>query len=209
MTPDIANAFYMPEDNSINMIPGLMQFPLFDSSLPAAINLASYGWVIGHELTHGFDNDGRLYDGLGREVDWWSQRSIDQFQQRSQCFVDQYSNESVFGFHINGTQTLGENIADNGGIGLAWRSFQSVKPETEIFPGIPNDQLFWIWAAQTWCATTTPASIKKQIVNDVHSPFPVRGHAPMQNMPQFAQTFKCSPDSDMGRSLTQNRCVIW
>lgn len=108
------------------------------------------------------------------------------------------------------------SFQDNGGIGLAWRTFQryqSTSPtkDVEMLPGTSNDQLFWIWASQTWCATTSWATVNNElnVRGDVHSPFPVRGHAPIKNMPEFAQTFQCSPQSDMGSSLTSKRCHLW
>ena len=122
---------------------------------------------------------------------------------------------SVFGIHVNGAQTLPENIADNGGIGLAWRSYRSLmnNPATNItqalLPGFTNDQLFWLWGAQLWCAADNPTTIGQQIKYDVHSPFEIRPQASFQNRPEFAEAFNCKASDYMGRSLTKDRCLIW
>lgn len=148
MTPFTLNAFYDPSLNSINMLPGLMSFPIFNASNPLMLNLATYGWIIGHELTHGFDNNGRLYDSVGEHVDWWSSHSSDEFTARTQCFIDQYSATSVWNISVNGAQTLPENLADNGGLGIAYRAYKSLmsNPSTnvtqQLLPPYTNDQLF-------------------------------------------------------------------
>jgi len=124
ITPFTQNAFYNPRLNSINMLPGLMFFPLFDATqMPFALNVASYGFIIGHEMTHGFDNDGRTYNALGQKVDWWTPQAAEAFDARAQCFVEQYSSFKVLNQSIDGAKTLGENIADNGGLGLAQRVY--------------------------------------------------------------------------------------
>jgi predicted metalloendopeptidase len=140
------NAYYVPFLNSINMLPGMMFFPVFDASLPPMLNMASYGWIVGHEMTHGFDSNGRLFDGLGDEVNWWSDASVAQFDERAQCLVDQYSDIRILGQAVNGSTTLGENIADNGGLGLAYRAFAAQSNVTQLLSGtsISNEQLFWV-----------------------------------------------------------------
>jgi predicted metalloendopeptidase len=215
MTPEVVNAFYDPVQNSINLIPGLIQFPAFDPEQPQQLNLAQYGWVIGHELTHGFDNDGRLYDGIGREKNWWTKASIDQFNNLAQCLVEQYSSFNADGYYINGTVTLGENLADNGGIGLAWRSYIKYQRQIDqqyghvkLMKEYSNDQLFWLYAAQLWCGSATPQTLyyQKYIRQDVHSPFMYRVNGTFSNMPEFAQTWKCGANSTM---VKDPPCKVW
>jgi len=128
-------------------------FPAYDPSLPLMLNLASYGMIIGHEMTHGFDNSGRLFDAVGQEVNWWSAASATstEFEARAQCFIDEYNR---YGHHVNGSFTLGENIADNG----AWRSNKKLAEDLEtnttqqLMKEFTNDQLFWYKNSQSWLA---------------------------------------------------------
>jgi len=215
MTPFTLNAFYDPTLNSINLLPGLLMFPAYDPSLPLMLNLASYGMIIGHEMTHGFDNSGRLFDAVGQEVNWWSAASATEFEARAQCFIDQYSGYSVYGHHVNGSFTLGENIADNGGMGLAWRSYKKLAedPETNITQQLmkefTNDQLFWVWTSQIWCSASTPDLIADQVVTDVHSPGVIRSFAPSINRIEFAQAFGCKANQPMGIAVAGKNCQVW
>jgi len=206
------NAFYYPGYNSINLLAGLMDEPLFGSRLADVQNLAAYGFVIGHEITHGFDNHGREWNGTGFHVDWWTANSTTEFNKRAQCLIDQYDEfELVPGLHVRGEQTLGENIADLGGIGNAWSVYkrQNIIPQLMSNTNITNDQLFWIQAGQVWCSAWTVPQAQIQINYDVHSPGKFRINGPMSNLPAFADTFKCSADTPMGRSKTAKRCSVW
>jgi len=209
MNPFVPNAFYMPSLNSINMLPGLMFFPFFDVRLPFALNVASYGFAIGHEMTHGFDNAGRHFDALGQEADWWTPTAASAFDKHAQCFVDQYSSYQVWNQSVDGAKTLGENIADNGGLGIASRVYaQLTKGADQFLSGtaISNEQLFYIWASQLWCQSDNAATMKASIATDVHSPGEVRSFAPMRNQEAFARAFHCPSRSFM---VNTSRCNVW
>jgi len=205
------NAYYSQEGNSINMLAGLILPPAFNPQLPMMLNLASYGMVIGHELTHGFDNNGRMFNGSGALVNWWSNSSVTQFLERAACLVNQYDSFPVFGKYVNGLQTLPENIADLGGMNLAWAAYQAnaTLPTTQLLSTFTNDQYFFLHIAQTWCEKTTMPYAYMRLATDVHSPAHWRINGPMSNMPAFAQAFQCASTSFMGRSLTSSRCEVW
>lgn len=204
------NAFYFPQKNSINMLPGLMLYPMFAARQPLMLNLAMYGYVIGHECTHGFDNHGRLYNGTGAVEGWWSDGSLAAFDAKTQCLVSQYDAYKWFGIAVHGAQTLGENIADHGGVDAAWRAYQAVaKEDAALIDGMTNDQLFWTRLGQTWCQASSEAFAQYQIDKDVHSPGRFRIIGPLSNHPAYAGAFKCGKDSPMGRSLTSERCQMW
>jgi len=206
----VQNAYYFPNFNSINMLAGLMMEPLFGSRLPDLMNLAAYGFVIGHEITHGFDNSGRLYNGTGFFVDWWTNASTTNFNQRAQCLIDQYNSFPVETSHVDGQLTLGENLADLGGLGLAWAVYKGSDSQLpQLIPQVTNDQLFWVNAGQVWCSVSTPAQAMWQIANDVHSPGKYRIIGPMSNIKGFADAFNCPANSFMGRSKTDKACSVW
>jgi len=211
MTVMTVNAFYYPELNSINMLAGLMMKPVFDADYPMLLNLARYGWVIGHEITHGFDNNGRLYNGTGYNVNWWTNASAEAFADRAQCIIDQYDGFVDQGFHLNGTNTLGENIADEGGLNVAYQSYmQDFHASTpKLHPKMTNQQLFFVWAGQLWCTLAGKEATRQQIEQDVHSTGKFRIIGPMSNMPEFADAFECKASSYMGRSKTDKRCDVW
>ena len=182
------------------------------------LNIASYGMVVGHEITHGFDNNGRLFNGFGNYTDWWTADSLAEFDKRTECMIAQYSGyKNEYGDYTNGTLTLGENIADNGGIHVAYRSYEKLKasdPNTNIqlmtsAKEITNDQLFFIYLAQDWCQKLSKADAEHLITADVHSPGLDRIRGPMSNFPDYATAFKCSADTPMGKSKTDKRCYIW
>lgn len=211
MTYFTANAFYYPEYNSINMLAGLMQEPMFSSHMPTLLNLAAYGFVIGHEITHGFDNNGRLYNGTGEMVDWWTDAATRAFLNQTQCLVDQYNGFEYYDMHVNGDQTLGENIADLGGLHNAWETFLKIEDRspTLLRGHVSNRELFWVYAGQVWCQKDTRAHAERQLTSDPHSPGKFRIIGPMSNLKGFAETFKCKPTDVMGRSLTSDQCVVW
>lgn len=206
----IQNAFYNPTTNSINMIAGLQLFPMLSKDLPMLLNFASYGMVIGHEITHGFDNSGRLYNGTGAYVGWWDKDSDAAFRKRATCLVNQYSQYTIDnGQTVDGNLTLGENIADHGGIRLAWMSYQnSAVLDKQLHPRMTNDKLYFLWYAQNWCTVQSLAFQKRQLAN-VHSPDKWRVIGPLSNFEPFAATYQCSAQSKMGRSLTDAKCEIW
>lgn len=203
------NAFYFMPFNSINMLAGLMLAPMFDAEQPDLLNLAAYGYVAGHEITHGFDSSGRNYNGTGFHVNWWSDEANKKFKERATCLVNQYNTFNHMGFPVNGEKTLGENIADLGGLHLAWRAYKELPPQEQLHPRLTNDQLFWVYSGQVWCEKTTKDYAKLVIEHDTHAPGKFRINGPMSNLPAFAQTWGCSPSQPMGRSLTSERCELW
>jgi len=206
----IQNAFYSPTANSINMLAGLILAPMFDATVPQMLNLASYGMVIGHEITHGFDNSGRLFNGTGAYIDWWTQQATVEFDQRAQCLITQYDAFLVEGQHVNGSATLGENIADLGGLNLAFSAYHAyAQPAAQLMNEYTNDQLFFMYYAQNWCAKISPQEALDRLETDVHSPNKYRVNGPLSNIPDFANAFGCSANSVMGRSLTDQRCEVW
>ena len=175
-----------------------------------AVNLGRVGMVMGHELLHGFDNNGRQFDKDGVRRQWWDDSVVSAFVTKSQCMVRQYDNITVSGHVLNGTNTLGENIADNGGLHMAWRALQWYKQQlwtnrSEVDPTPPSssplttDQLFYWANAQTWCTVATPDAIANQIRTDVHSPGEARVWGPIVNQPDdsFAKAFNCPVGSRM------------
>jgi len=171
------------------------------------MNLGGIGMVMGHELLHGFDNSGRQYDKDGVRRQWWDPTVIAAFTNKTQCMINQYNNITIQGSRISGSRTLGENIADNGGLHMAMISFQTYKAAlakqgmTDPVPPSANpltsEQLFYWAHAQTWCTSATNASIASQVLTDVHSPGEARVWAPVVNQVDFATAFSCKPGSRM------------
>jgi len=203
------NAFYSPTSNSINLIAGLILAPMFDASLPDLFNLATYGMVVGHEITHGFDNSGRLFNGSGAYLNWWTNTSEIEFDQRATCLVNQYNTFQVFGRNVSGISTLGENIADLGGLNLAFSAYKNAPPPSQLVSAFTNDQLFFLSFAQNWCTKNSQADAYNRLANDVHSPNKWRVNGPLSNMPSFADAYNCPASSFMGRSKTPARCEVW
>jgi len=221
----ILNAAYNPTQNSINLYSGLMRKPIFSPNLPFILNLAAYGSVIGHEITHGFDNNGRMFGKNGSYNNWWTNKSETEFTEHTQCLVDQY-NEYTFcemfpndkncdiKMNVNGEHTLGENIADLGGVNLAFNSYKEYETKyvqkEDILPGYSNDKLFFIYFAQVWCEKQTiNYAIQSNSFKNEHSPNKFRVNGVVSNMPEFANAFQCSNTSKMGKSLTNERCEVW
>lgn len=205
------NAYYDSQRNTIVVPAGILQSPFFNSELPAAMNYGSIGMIIGHELTHGFDGNGRRFNAQGEQQDWWSAEASRQFDQRAACFVRQYSAFEVLpGLFLNGSQTLNENIADNGGLKLAYYAYQLWKSRgghaTSPIQGLDDDQLFFVAFAQTWCALYTDAMAKSLVANDPHALAKYRVNGPVTNFPDFARAFGCAEGTPMN---PQTRCAIW
>lgn len=190
-----------------------MQGQFFASNRPLFQNFASIGQVIGHEITHGFDDQGRQFDADGNLVDWWDEMTSEAYNEKAQCIVEQYANftEALTGLTLNGINTQGENIADNGGIKLAYRAYQTFAKANrleEIYSDSPytTNQLFWIASAQTWCAVFTEESMKKRILTQPHSPNPFRVLGTLTNMPEFSNDFQCSTSTPMNPA---KKCQVW
>uniref|UniRef100_A0AAX7TB61 Neprilysin n=1 Tax=Astatotilapia calliptera TaxID=8154 RepID=A0AAX7TB61_ASTCA len=193
---------------------GILQPPFFSKGQAKSLNYGGIGMVIGHEITHGFDDNGRNYDKDGDLKDWWTPDSTQRFLELSKCIVDQYGNFSwdlASGLHLNGNNTLGENIADNGGIRQAYQAYKNyVKQHGEEppLPGIDlsHDQLFFLNFAQVWCGTHRPEQAVNSIKVDVHSPGKFRVLGSLQNFPEFAKAFNCNKSSYM---VPDNICRVW
>jgi predicted metalloendopeptidase len=209
----VQNAFYFAQFNSINLPFGLLSSPMMSSDFPMMLNVARYGYVVGHEFGHAFDNSGRKYNGTGSEVNWWQPSALSQFNKRAQCLVDQYNSyEVVDGHNVDGAFTLGENVADMLGVNLAWQTYKENYEPSKTLPtaaaaGYTNDQLFFIFLGQSWCSKTDEQTAIRLLQSDEHSPDKWRINGALRNMPEFASTWNCPADSFMGNAA--NRCELW
>lgn len=211
----IVNAFYNPAENSIQFPAGILDGVFFNADRPLYMNYGAIGFVVGHEITHGFDDQGSQKDGDGNLVDWWEPETKKRYLEKAQCIIDQYGNYTVEVegevLNVNGITTQGENIADNGGIKETFRAYESVVrkygPEP-ILPGLgySQRQLMWLSGASVWCSVKRPASLKNQVLTDPHSPGIYRVNGPFANMPEFAQDWGCPVGSKMN---PVNRCNVW
>lgn len=211
MTPSTINAYYMPPSNQIVFPAGILQPPFYDVTFPKSVNFGSMGVFMGHELTHAFDDTGRLYDKYGNLHQWWKNSTIINFQKRAQCFVEQYSNYDVQGTKLNGLLTLGENIADNGGLKASFHAYQNwiAKNHKELpLPALSlsNNQLFFIAFAQTWCSISTPEMELYAALTDNHSPGKYRVIGTLSNSLDFAREFKCPLKSTLN---PEKKCEVW
>jgi putative endopeptidase len=172
--------------------------------------MGALGATVGHELTHGFDNDGSKFDGNGNVKDWWSTDVRGKFEQRSRCLTDQANAYEVLpGLHVDGKRTLTENIADQGGTKLAYMAYKAMtvdkKPAKALY-GFNEDQQFWVSYAQSWCAKRTDESLRTLVISNVHPPEEFRVNGVLFNRPEFAQAFGCKEGSRMAPA---NRCQLW
>jgi putative endopeptidase len=212
MSPPTVNAYYDPQQNNVNFPAGYFQPPFFSDKEDAAANYGDMGSTIGHELTHGFDDEGRQFDKEGNLKDWWTKDDEAKFKQKAQCMVDQYDAiEAVPGVHLNGKLTLGENLADLGGLWLAWVAWQD-KAEAEHLDmaakadGYTPEQRFWIAYAQQWCTQTRPEQLRSQAQTDPHAPDEYRTNSVLQDLPAFAKSFNCKlPD----KMVSAKPCRVW
>ncbi|RXM29437.1 Neprilysin [Acipenser ruthenus] len=206
----IVNAFYSSGRNQI----GILQPPFFGKDQSSSLNYGGIGMVIGHEITHGFDDHGRNFDKDGDLTDWWTQQSAARFKELSQCMVHQYGNFSwdlAGGQHLSGINTLGENIADNGGIRQSYQAYQNYinnHGKEDLLPGIDlnHKQLFFLNFAQVWCGTYRPEYAVNSIKTDAHSPGKFRVLGSLQNFPEFADAFSCHKHDYMA---PEKKCRVW
>ncbi|RVE65304.1 hypothetical protein OJAV_G00134660 [Oryzias javanicus] len=211
MTPPTVNAYYMPTKNGIVFPAGILQAPFYAHDHPKALNFGGIGVVMGHELTHAFDDQGREYDKEGNLRPWWQNSSVEAFRVRTECMTEQYSRYTVNGEHVNGKQTLGENIADNGGLKAAYHAYQSWiqrnGPENRLpAVNLTNDQLFFVGFAQVWCSVRTPESAHEGLMTDPHSPPRYRVIGTLANSPDFSRHFRCPEGTPMNSG---KRCEVW
>jgi putative endopeptidase len=209
MTPPTVNAYYDDQKNDINFPAGILQPPNFDARWDDAINYGAIGATIGHEMTHGFDDAGRLFDAAGNLQDWWSKSDAKQFKTRARCLVAEYGGFSVApGVKLDGNLTLGENTADNGGTRLAYLALEqalSGKKTAEI-DGYRPEQRFFLAYAQSWCENQTPEGAKLQALTDPHSTAEYRVNGVVANMPEFRRAFQCQPGAKMAPAKA---CRVW
>jgi putative endopeptidase len=209
MTPPTVNAYYDPQKNDINFPAGILQPPNFDARWDDATNYGAIGAVIGHEMTHGFDDEGRLFDGQGNLKEWWSKTDAKKFKARAACLVREYGGFSVGGgVKLDGNLTLGENTADNGGTRLAYlalKQAQTGKSPTKI-DGYTAEQRFFLAYAQSWCENQTAESAKLQALTDPHSTAEHRVNGVVANMPEFRAAFQCPVGAPMA---PKQSCQVW
>ncbi|KAH8340769.1 hypothetical protein KR059_006680, partial [Drosophila kikkawai] len=211
--PAIVNAFYSSLENSIQFPAGILQGHFFNAQRPKYMNFGAIGYVIGHEITHGFDDQGRQFDVKGNLRDWWQPDTQKAYLAKAKCIIEQYGNytEKATGLNLNGINTQGENIADNGGVKesyIAYRRWaQKHGPEKKL-PGLDYtpEQMFWVAAGQTWCAKYRKESLKMRITTGVHSPSEFRVLGSLSNMKDFAKDFQCPDGSPMN---PVQKCEVW
>jgi len=212
MTPPTVNAYYDPQMNNVNFPAGILQPPLFSDKEDDAANYGDTGSTVGHELTHGFDDEGRQFDKDGNLKNWWTATDEKGFNDRAQCVVNQYDAiEAVPGVHLNGKLTLGENLADLGGLWLAWMAWLDKAEAAHVdmsakTDGYAPDQRFWIAYAQQWCEQTRPEQLRTQAQTDPHAPNEYRTNSVLQNLPEFAKSFSCKKTDKM---VSEKPCRVW
>jgi endothelin-converting enzyme/putative endopeptidase len=213
MTPPTINAYYDPQLNTINFPAGILQPPYFDSSADPAVNYGATGGVIGHEITHGFDDQGRKFDATGNLHDWWTAEDGKAYEERGKCIADQYSQEvPEAGVKQDGRLTQGEDTADNGGARIAFMALQArlqkdgVGLDDKSSDGWTPRQRFFLSYANSWCTAARPETIRTLVLTNPHS-FPrYRVNNVLANMPEFWQAFSCKPGTPMARA---NACRVW
>jgi endothelin-converting enzyme/putative endopeptidase len=209
MTPPTVNAYYDAQMNDINFPAGVLQPPLYDPQMDDAPNYGNTGGTIGHELTHGFDDEGRQFDAKGNLKDWWTKQDAKEFEARAQCIVDQYARYTVVDeIKINSKLTEGEDIADLGGLILAWMAWQAetaaaIPPSRD---GLSPEQRFFVGYAQWACENDRPENLRANALTDPHSPGKYRVNGLMVNMPEFQKSFSCKAGQPM---VGENRCRVW
>ncbi len=209
MTPPSVNAYYNAQMNDINFAAGILQPPLFDPKMDDAPNYGNTGGTIGHELTHGFDDEGRKYDAKGNLKDWWTEEDAARYEERAACVADQYSQYTIVDdVKINGKLTNGEDIADLGGLMLAWMAWKMETQGQKLGPvdGLTPEQRFFVGNAQWACGSERPESLRVKAITDPHSPVKYRVNGLVVNMPQFQEAFQCKTGQPMA---PEKRCRVW
>lgn len=210
MTPPTVNAYYNASYNEIVFPAGILQPPFFNQNADDAINYGAIGAVIGHEITHGFDDGGSQYDAEGNLKMWWTPEDRKKFEERADCVVNQFNNYQIAeNLNINGKLTLGENIADLGGLAMAYKAYQKSlegKARPANIDGFTPEQRFFLGYAQIWAAKSTPEFERQQVLTDSHSNARYRVNGPLSNLPMFAEAFGCKAGDRMVRATA---CKIW
>jgi len=213
MSPPTVNAYYQAAQNDINFPAGILQPPFFDQSQDDAVNYGGIGVVIGHELTHGFDDQGSKFDAEGNLRNWWTDQDRLEFEQRTTCIANEYSSfVAVDDVHLNGRLTLGENTADNGGLRVALAALNKQRAEepdsreNQLIAGFTPEQRYFLGYAQIWCENRSPESSRLLATIDPHSPGRYRVNGAVQNNEDFARAFKCKAGQPMVKA---NACRVW
>eukprot|EP00794_Sanderia_malayensis_P000282 gene282-907_t len=209
--PTEVNAYYDVANNKMVFLAGLMDVPFFEVNGPMSVKYSSFGFVVGHETTHGFDDQGRLYDKNGNLRSWWSQESANRFKRKADCIEKQFSAYKYFGLNVNGKQTLGENLADLGGIEVAYKAYKHWEKVNGVEPQLPalnltSDQLFFLSHGQVWCTIYNEQKGRETILHDLHSLPNLRVNGPLSNMDEFSKAFNCPMNCKMNR---KNKCKLW
>jgi putative endopeptidase len=212
MSPPTVNADYDPQTNTVNLPAGILQPPYYDPHMGDAVNYGQAGGLEGHELTHGFDDEGRQFNADGNFNEWWTPTDEEKFKERADCVVKQYDGfVAVDDLHVNGKLTLGENIADIGGVRIGYLAWQhrlaqpGITPEADLDGMTPPQQFFTAYA-QSWCSSTRPETTRLRVQTDPHSPEEYRVNGVVENMPEFQHAFGCKAGQPM---VSANRCSIW
>ena len=212
MTPPTVNAYYNPLLNSVNFPAGILQPPFYDPNADDAVNYGGIGAVIGHEMTHGFDDQGRQFDAQGNLRDWWTASDATEYKKRATLVEEQFNGYiGIDTLHVNGKLTLGENIADLGGLKVAYAAYQLTrkgKPAPAKVDGFTGDQRFFLSWAQVWRQLMRPEALRRQLLTDPHAPGEWRVNGPLSNLPEFAQAIGCKAGDAMVRPDSL-RAQIW
>jgi endothelin-converting enzyme/putative endopeptidase len=209
LTPPTVNANYDPQMNEINFPAGVLQPPAFDPKMDDAPNYGNTGGTIGHELTHGFDDEGRRFDARGNLRDWWIEADAREFERRASCISDQYSSYiAVDDVHVNGKLTLGEDVADLGGLILAYRAWlsETASKKPVARDGLTPSQRFFVGYGQSWCSSSRPETLRMRAITDPHSPEKYRTNGVLSNMPEFSRAFSCKAGQPMVKAPV---CRVW
>jgi predicted metalloendopeptidase len=212
ITPSTVDAYYSPTMNDINFPAAILQSPLYDPHATDAENYGHIGGIVGHELTHGFDDEGRQFGPTGNLAEWWTPEDASKFEEKADCEVKEYGNfVTVDDVKVNGKLTLGENTADNGGLRLAYIAFLADAKRKSIDLSQKQDgftpvQQFFLGHGQSWCGSTRPEQLRLQVQTDPHSPQKFRVNGVVQNMSEFGQAFGCKVGQPM---MPVNACRVW
>jgi len=195
------NSFYSRKVNGIFIPAGILQQPFYSPKQQIARNYGSVGAICGHEMTHGFDDIGREYDAYGNRNGWWTKTVISNFQERAQCIENLFSSYQIHGAHVNGKLTLGEAIADSGGLKMAWEAFLAKEK-----PSQDEKRMFFLAMGQTWCSKEKAVSAKADLLSDQHPPSKFRVIGTLSQFAPFAETFQCAKGSKMN---PESKCHLW
>ncbi len=210
MSPPTVNAYYHPLMNHMVFPAGILQPPFYSVAASVSVNLGGMGMVVGHELTHGFDDEGSQFDATGNLKSWWEPGVREKFDEKTRCVEEQYdAYEALPGLKLKGKLTLGENIADLGGIKLAFRAHRALRAralEVTVAEGFTEDQQFFLGTAQSWCGKLREEEARRRALTDPHAPPKYRINGPLSNLPEFAEAYGCAAGTPM---VSARRCDVW